>query len=113
MSAALVAALVLAPVVLLAQKRSFDFVSKTANFAAFKTFALKDGTKVGDPRRLPDRRRHQIRAGREGLTESAAKPDLTVVYHVAFDKKQDITAYNTGGGVGTGGVGDLARPMCG
>ena len=35
--------------------------------------------------------------GAKGLTESAAKPDLTVVYHVAFDKKQDITAYNTGG----------------
>ena len=47
-SAALVAALVLAPVVLLAQKTSFDY-DKTANFSAFKTYALKDGTKVGDP----------------------------------------------------------------
>ena len=65
-SAALVAALVLAPVVLLAQKTSFDY-DKTANFAAFKTFALKDGTKVGDPLdRQPDRRRHRSRAGREG-----------------------------------------------
>jgi Domain of unknown function (DUF4136) len=101
-SAALVAALVLAPVVLLAQKTSFDY-DKTANFAAFKTFALKDGTKVGDP--LVDNRivaAIKSELGAKGLTESAAKPDLTVVYHVAFDKKQDITAYNTGGYGGYG-----------
>ena len=97
-SAALITALVLAPVVLLAQKTSFDY-DKTANFAAFKTFALKDGTKVGDP--LIDNRivaaiNAELTA--KGLTASAEKPDLTVIYHIAFDKQQDITAYSTGGG---------------
>jgi hypothetical protein len=97
-STALIAALVLAPVALLAQKTSFDY-DKTANFATFKTYALKDGTKVGDP--LIDNRivaAIKSELGAKGLTETAAKPDITVIYHVAFDKKQDITAYSTGGG---------------
>jgi hypothetical protein len=97
-SAALIAALVLAPVVLLAQKTSFDY-DKTANFAAFKTYALKDGTKVGNP--LIDNRivaAIESELAAKGLTASADKPDVTVIYHVAFDKKQDITAFSTGGG---------------
>jgi hypothetical protein len=94
----LVAALVLAPAVLLAQKTSFDY-DKTANFAAFKTYALKDGTKVGDP--LVDNRivaAIESELAAKGLKKDEAKPDLTVIYHVAFDKQQDITAYSTGGG---------------
>ena len=97
-SAALIAALVLAPVVLLGQKTSFDY-DKTANFAAFKTYALKDGTKVGNP--LIDNRivaAIESELAAKGLTASADKPDVTVIYHVAFDKKQDITAFSTGGG---------------
>ena len=47
-TAALIAALTLGPMVLLAQKTSFDY-DKTANFGAFKTYALMDGKKVGDP----------------------------------------------------------------
>jgi hypothetical protein len=94
---AIIAAVVLAPALLLAQKTSFDY-DKTANFAAFKTYALKDGTKVGDP--LIDGRivaAIESELAAKGLTKAADKPDVTVVYHVAFDKKQDITAYNTGG----------------
>jgi hypothetical protein len=94
---AMIAVLVLAPALLLAQKTSFDY-DKTANFAAFKTYALKDGTKVGDP--LIDGRivaAIESELGAKGLTQTAAKPDVTVTYHIAFDKKQDITAYNTGG----------------
>ena len=97
-SAALIAALVLAPVVLLGQKTSFDY-DNTANFAAFKTYALKDGTKVGNP--LIDNRivaAIESELAAKGLTASADKPDVTVIYHVAFDKKQDITAFSTGGG---------------
>jgi uncharacterized protein DUF4136 len=97
-SIALIAALVLAPAVLLAQKTSFDY-DKTASFAAFKTYALKDGTKVGDP--LIDSRivaAIESELAAKGLTKSDAKPDVTVVYHIAFDKKQDITTFNTGGG---------------
>ena len=41
-------ALVLAPVLMLAQKTSYDY-EKSANFTAFKTFAFKDGTAVGQP----------------------------------------------------------------
>jgi hypothetical protein len=97
-AALIAAAIVLAPVVLAAQKTSFDY-DKTANFAGFKTYALKDGKKVGDP--LIDNRivaaiESQLAA--KGLTKNDAKPDITVIYHVAFDKKQDITAYSTGGG---------------
>ena len=97
-SAALIAALVLAPAVLLAQKTSFDY-DKTANFAAFKTYALKEGKKVGDP--LVDNRiiaAIESELAAKGLTKSESKPDVVVVYHVAFDKKQDITAFSTGGG---------------
>ena len=94
----LIVAFVLAPAVLLAQKTSFDY-DKTANFAAFKTYALKDGTKVGDP--LIDNRivaAIESELAAKGLTKSDAKPDLTVVYHIAFDKQKDITTFNTGGG---------------
>jgi hypothetical protein len=86
------------PTLALAQKTSFDF-DKTADFSTFKTYALKDGTKVGDP--LIDNRivaAIDAELAAKGLTKNDGKPDIVVVYHVAFDKKQDITAYNTGYG---------------
>ncbi len=46
LAAAAIALLV--PALALAQKTSFDF-DKTADFSKFKTYTLKDGTKVGDP----------------------------------------------------------------
>jgi len=95
-TATLIAGLVLVPVVLLAQKTSFDY-DKTANFGAFKTYALKDGTTVGDP--LIDRRivaAIEAELAAKGLTAANATPDVTVVYHVAFDKQKDISAYSTG-----------------
>jgi hypothetical protein len=97
-SAALIAAFVLLPAVLIAQKTSFDY-DKTATFSAFKSYTLKDGTKVGDP--LIDNRivaAIEAQLAAKGLTKAEAKPDVTVVYHVAFDKQQDITAFSTGGG---------------
>ena len=96
-TALLLAGLLLAPMVLLAQKTSFDY-DKTANFSALKTYALKDGKKVGDP--LIDKRIEaaiEAELAAKGLTPAASAPDLNVTYHVAFDKKQDITAYSTGG----------------
>jgi len=96
-----VCVLMAAPALLLAQKTSYDF-SKTANFAAFKTYALKDGTKVGQPL-IDDRIVNAIDAelSLKGLTK-AASPDVFVVYHVAFDKQKDISTYSTGyaGGYG-------------
>lgn len=96
-TALLLAGLLLAPMVLLAQKTSFDY-DKTANFSTLKTYALKDGKKVGDP--LIDKRIEaaiEAELAAKGLTPAASAPDLSVTYHVAFDKKQDITAYSTGG----------------
>ena len=54
---AILAAVTLVPVVLSAQKTSYDY-DKTATFTAYKTYALKDGTKVSDPlidNRIPRR----------------------------------------------------------
>ena len=93
----LLAGLLLAPMVLLAQKTSFDY-DKTANFTALKTYALQDGKKVGDP--LIDNRitaAIEAELAAKGLTPAASAPDVFVTYHVAFDKKQDITTYSTGG----------------
>jgi hypothetical protein len=81
-----------------AQKTSFDF-DKSADFSKFKTDAFKDGTKVGDP--LIDKRivtALETELASKGLTLNDAKPDVVIVYHVAFYKKQDITAYSSGYG---------------
>jgi hypothetical protein len=95
-----VAALVLLPALAQAQKTSFDF-DKTTDFAKFRTYSLKDGTKVGDP--LIDRRivtAIETELAAKGLTKNDAQPDLAVVYHVAFDKQKDITAFNSGAAYG-------------
>ena len=98
-------ALILSPAMLLAQKVSYDY-EKTANFAGFKTYALKEGTKVGQP--LIDDRivaaiEQQLAA--KGLTKADANPDVFVVYHVAFDKQQDISTFSSGYGGGYGPYG--------
>jgi hypothetical protein len=92
------AAVILAPVVLLAQKVSYDY-EKSANFAAYKTYAHKDGTKVGQPL-IDDRIDAAIDSAlvAKGLTKADAKPDVFVVYHVAFDKQKDISTFSSGGG---------------
>ena len=77
----------LAPVVVLAQKVSYDF-DKSANFPAFKTYAFKDGTKVGQ-QLIDDRIVAAIDTAltAKGFTKSSSDPDVFVVYHVAFDKE--------------------------
>ena len=92
--------IVMLPSLALAQKTSFDY-DKAANFSTYKTYTLKDGTKVGDP--LIDNRiiaalETELKA--KGLTRADASPDLAVVYHVAFDKQKDITTYSSGMGGG-------------
>ena len=95
-------ALMLVPALAIAQKVSYDF-DKAASFATFKTYAHKDGTKVGQPL-IDDRIVAAIDAelAAKGLTKSESNPDLVVVYHVAFDKEQDITSFSSGyaGGYG-------------
>ena len=96
-----VAALLLLPALVLAQKTSFDY-DKTADLSKYKTYALKDGTKVGQP--LIDNRitaAIESELAAKGMTKNNASPDIVVVYHVAFDKQQDITTYSSGyGGYG-------------
>lgn len=101
------AALLLVPALAMAQKVSYDF-SKSANFASFKTYAMKDGTKVGQ-QLIDDRIASAIDAAMasKGFTKAASNPDVYVVYHVAFDKEKDISTYSSGyaGGYGPYGWG--------
>ncbi len=100
---ALVALLV--PASAVAQKVSYDY-DKTATFAAYKTYSLKDGTNVGQP--LIDARivaALEAELAAKGLTKVEAEPDLFVVYHVAFDKQKDISTYSSGSGGGYGAYG--------
>ena len=103
---ALVAALLL-PAAAMAQKVSYDY-DKTANFGTFKTYALKDGTKVGQPL-IDDRIVAAIdeQMAAKGFTKTEANPDVFVVYHVAFDKQKDISTFSSGhaGGYGPYGWG--------
>ena len=100
-------AMVLTPALALAQKVSYDY-DKTANFAGFKTYAHKDGTKVGQ-QLIDDRIVAAIDAemAAKGFTKSESNPDVFVVYHVAFDKQQDISTFSSGysGGYGRYGWG--------
>jgi len=90
--------LLIAQAVIVAQKTSYDF-EKTANFAAFKTYATKPGTPVGQ-QLIDDRIASAIdtQLTAKGLTKAAANPDVFVVYHMAFDKQQDISTYSSGAG---------------
>jgi hypothetical protein len=99
-----IAALLLVPVLVMAQKTTHDF-DKSANFAAFKTYAHKDGTKVGHPL-LDERFVNAIDAqlAKKGLTKSET-PDVFVVYHVAVDKQKDISTFSSGYGGGYGPYG--------
>jgi len=100
---AAIAALLVAPV-LIAQEVTYDF-DKSANFAAFKTYQQKEGTKVGQPL-IDDRIVAAIdtELTAKGLTKSA-NPDVFVVYHVAFDKQKDISTFSSGYGGGYGPYG--------
>jgi Domain of unknown function (DUF4136) len=98
-------AALLAPTLVLAQKVSYDY-DKSANFAGFKTYAHKEGTKVGQPL-VDDRIVAAIDAqlAAKGLTKAESDPDVFVVYHIAFDKQKDISTYSSGYGGGYGPYG--------
>ena len=93
-----IVAVLIAPALLLAQKVSYDY-NKAANFAAFKTYAHKQGTPVGQ-QLIDDRIVTAIdtQLAAKGLSKAAAEPDVFVVYHMAFDKEKDISTYSSGGG---------------
>ena len=102
---AIISAALLAPAVLLAQKTTYDY-EKSANFAAFKTYAFKDGTKAGQElidKRIVDAIDAEL--AKKGLSRVDANPDVFVVYHMAFDKEKDISTYSSGYGGGYGPYG--------
>jgi hypothetical protein len=98
-------ALLLTPALAIAQKVTYDF-DKSEDFTAFKTYAMKDGTKVGQPL-IDDRIVKAIDAAMtaKGFTKTDSNPDVYVVYHVAFDKQQDISTFSSGYGGGYGPYG--------
>ncbi len=99
------AVLLVTPALLLAQKVSYDF-DKSANFSGFKTYAHKEGTKVGQ-QLIDDRIVAAIDSAlaAKGFTKAESNPDVYVVYHVAFDKQKDISTYSSGYGGGYGAYG--------
>ena len=98
------AAMLLVPALAMAQKTTYDF-DKSANFASYKTYALKEGTPVGQ-QLIDDRIVAAIDAAMasKGFTKSA-NPDVAVIYHVAFDKQKDISTFSSGYGGGYGPYG--------
>jgi hypothetical protein len=95
----------LVPGLALAQKTTYDF-EKSANFGGYKTYATKDGTKVGQ-QLIDDRISDAIDSAlaAKGFRKVDANPDVFVVYHVAFDKEKDISTYSSGYGGGYGPYG--------
>ncbi len=99
-----VAAIVL-PATVFAQKTTYDY-DKTASFAQFKTYAMKDGTPTGNP--LIDKRivaSIETQLAAKGFVRNDTMPDVFVLYHVAFDQQKDISTYSSGpvyGGYGWG-----------
>ncbi len=93
------------PAVAAAQKVSYDY-EKSANFSGFKTYAHKEGTRVGQE--LIDARivaAIDTELAAKGLTRVESNPDVFVVYHMAFDKEKDISTYSSGYGGGYGAYG--------
>jgi hypothetical protein len=93
------------PAIAAAQKTTYDY-DKTAPFAQFKTYSMKEGTPTGNA--LVDKRiaasiEQQLAA--KGFSRNDTNPDVFVVYHVAFDEQKDISSYSSGpvyGGYGWG-----------
>ena len=81
----LACALALVPAIAAAQKTTYDF-DKSAPFATFKTYAMKDGTKTGNE--LIDKRlvaAIEAQMAAKGFTKNDSNPDVVVVFHIAFD----------------------------
>jgi hypothetical protein len=101
------AVLVLVPALAMAQKVTYDF-DKNEDFSKFKTYAMKEGTPVGQ-KLIDDRIVNAIDAQMtaKGFTKSDSNPDVYVVYHTTFDKQKDISSYSSGfaGGYGPYGWG--------
>jgi len=99
------AAMVLTSTLAMAQDVTYDF-SKSADFTTYKTYAMKDGTPVGQQlidERIVNAIDDAMKA--KGFTKATSNPDVFVVYHVAFDKQKDISTFSSGYGGGYGPYG--------
>jgi len=103
------------PVLLSAQKTSFDF-DRTADFSKYRTFAWEEGTPAPDAflhKRIVAAIESQLAA--RGLTRAETHPDVYVRYHVALDTRKTITGSNGDGfgpfGWGVGGTGRVDLEM--
>ena len=95
----------LLPAIAFAQKTTYDF-DKTATFGAFRSYAFKEGTPTKNE--LIDKRllaAIEAQLAAKGFVKNDTAPDVFVVFHIAFDEQQDISAYSSGpmyGGYGYG-----------
>jgi hypothetical protein len=93
------------PAVAAAQKTTYDF-DKSAPFAQYKSYSLKEGTPTGQPlidKRIEAAIEAQLEA--RGFVRNDTAPDVLVTYHVAFDEEKDISSFSSGpmyGGYGYG-----------
>jgi hypothetical protein len=89
----------------LAQTVTYDY-DRTANFAAFRTYAWTRGTELGDElnhARVVRAIDATLVAKGLGRVEPGANPDLLVAYHASFDENLEITGSTHGWGpVGLG-----------
>jgi len=84
------------PAVAAAQQTTYDF-DKTANFAAYRTYAMKVGTPTKNE--LIDKRvtaAIEAQMAAKGFTKNDTAPDVFVVSHIAFDEQKDISSYSSG-----------------
>jgi hypothetical protein len=97
--------LLLLPAVASAQKTTYDY-DKTAQFAQYKTYAMKEGTSTGQP--LIDKRitaAIESELAARGFVRDETSPDVYVLFHMAFDEQKDISSFSSGpmyGGYGWG-----------
>ena len=96
---------VLLPALAAAQKTTYDF-DRTAPFTEYRTYAFKDGTSTGDSlvdARIVKALEDQLTL--KGLSKTKTMPDVYVVFHMAYDKEQDISTFSSAplyGGYGWG-----------
>lgn len=93
---AVAAVALLVPATSFAQSTRYGF-DQMATFNNAKTYTLKVGTKAGVPvvdQHIVSDIESQLQA--KGLRQSNIKPDLVIVYHVAFTKPEDIANFSTG-----------------
>lgn len=83
-----------------AQSVNFDF-DKSANFAAFRTYAWVPGAAVPDRfsnDRIVAAIDSQLALKQLREVGRSANPDLLVAYHAAFDRNLEITGFSSGWG---------------